>query len=76
MKIPKKIGKREFIQHTSKYIKCVEEHGIQLLITHHNQPGLILLKIKRKTLKDLQGSIVVKINGDINEPVLPGYEEW
>lgn len=76
MKPEKKIGKREFIQHTSKYIKWVEEHGIQLIITHHNQPGLILIKIKCKSLKDLAGKVNVKIHGDINEPVLPGFDAW
>jgi len=76
MQITKKIGKREFIQHTSKYIKWVEEHGSQLVITHHNHPGLVLAKIKLKSLKDLRGSVSVKVHGDINESVLPGYDEW
>ena len=72
----KKVGKREFIQHTSKYIKWVEEHGTQLVITHHNHPGLVLTKIKLKSLKDLRGSISIIVYGDINEHVLPGYDEW
>lgn len=76
MQISKTIGKREFIQHTSKYIKWVEEHGSQLVITHHNQPDLVLAKIKLKSLKDLRGTVKIKIHGDINEPVLPGYDEW
>ena len=37
----KTIGKREFIQHTSKYIKWVEEYGSELVITHQNRPDLI-----------------------------------
>lgn len=76
MQMTKTIGKRDFIQHTSKYIKWVEEHGSQLVITHHNNPGLVLTKIKRKSLKDLRGLISVTVHGDINEPVLPGYDEW
>lgn len=72
----KAIGKREFIQHTSKYIKWVEEHGAQLVITHHSHPGLVLTKVKVKSLKDLRGTVQVKIQGDINEPILPGYDEW
>lgn len=76
MQNSKTIGKREFIQHTSKYIKWVEERGIQLIITHHNHPGLILSKIKLKSLKDLRGFANVKVHGDINEPILPGYDEW
>ena len=72
----KTIGKREFIQHTSKYIKWVEEHGSALIITHHNHPGLVLTKAKFKSLKDLRGSVSVKVYGDITEPVLPGYDEW
>lgn len=76
MQTSKTIGKREFIQHTSKYIKWVEEHGSPLIITHHNHPGLVLTKAKLKSLKDLRGSVNVKVSGDINEPVLPGYDEW
>jgi hypothetical protein len=72
----KTIGKREFIQHTSKYIKWVEEHGSQLIITHHNQPDLVLTKVRFKSLKDLRGSVNVTVKGDINDPVLPGYDEW
>lgn len=76
MQFPKAVGKREFIQHTSKYIKWVEEHDSELVITHQNRPDLILTKIKLKTLKDLRGSVNIKVYGDINEPVLPGYDEW
>ena len=72
----KHIGKREFIQHTSKYIKWVEEQGHEIVITHHNRPDLILSKIKLKSLHDLRGSVQVIIHGDINEPILPGYDQW
>ncbi len=72
----KTVGKREFIQHTSKYIKWVEEHGSSLIITHHNHPGLVLMKTKLTSLKDLRGSVHIKVHGDINDPVLPGYDEW
>lgn len=71
----KTVGKREFIQHTSKYLKLVEGQGTELIITHQNQPDLLITKIKVKTLKDLRG-LTVKVHGDINEPVLPGFEEW
>ncbi len=76
MSISKTVGKREFIQHTSKYIKWVEEHGAEIVITHHNHPSLILKKIKLKSLKDLRGSVNIKVHGDINQPVLQGYNEW
>ena len=72
----KSIGKREFIQHTSKYIKYVEENGCDLVITHQNVPDLMLTKIKQRSIKDLQGSYEVNVHGDINEHVLPGYDEW
>jgi hypothetical protein len=75
MSLTKTIGKREFIQHTSKYIKWVEEHHVSLVITHHNQPGLMLTRIKHKSIKDLQGSVTIKIHGDINDPVLPSYDD-
>jgi antitoxin (DNA-binding transcriptional repressor) of toxin-antitoxin stability system len=76
MRYSKTIGKRDFIQHTSKYIKWVEEHGTDLVITHHNRPDLILSKIKPKSLKDLRGIVTIKIHGDVNESVLQGYDEW
>jgi carbamate kinase len=72
----KTIGKREFIQHTSKYIKLVEAEGQDLVITHHNQPDLVLSKIKLTSFHDLRGSVKIKIHGDINESILPGYEQW
>lgn len=72
----KSIGKREFIQHTSKYIKLVEEQGQEIVITHHNRPDLVLSKIKLSSLHDLRGSVKVKIYADINESILPGYEQW
>lgn len=72
----KTIGKREFIQHTSKYIKLVEELGHEIVITHHNRPDLVLSKIKLKSPQDLRGSVKIKIHGDINESILPGYEQW
>lgn len=76
MSLQKTIGKREFIQHTSKYIKWVEENGCDLVITHQSRPDLLLTKIKIKSFKDLRGLVVIKIHGDINDQVLPGYDEW
>ena len=70
------IGKREFIQHTSKYLKWVEKKNQPLVITHQNKPDLILKKIHPKTLKDLRQILKIKIYGDINEPVLLGYDRW
>lgn len=72
----KAIGKREFIQHTSKYIKLVEEQGQELVITHHNRPDLVLSKIKLKSFQDLRGSVMIKIHGNINESILPEYDQW
>ena len=71
----RKVGKREFIQHTSKYLKMIEKRGGELVITHQNEPDLLITKIQCKSLKDFRG-LVVNVIGDINEPVLPGFEEW
>lgn len=76
MSQPMSIGKREFIQHTSKYIKMVEENGQSLIITHHHQPELVLSRIQSNSIKDLRGSVTIEIVSDINEHVLPGYDEW
>lgn len=72
----KMVGKREFIQHTSKYLKMVEENGQDLIITHQNVPDLILSKVKPVTFSKLKGLTTIKIHGDINDPILPGYDEW
>lgn len=72
----KTIGKREFIQHTSKYLKLVEEQGQELVITHHNRPELVLSKIKITSIHDLSGSVDVVIHEDINEHILPEYDKW
>ena len=72
----KKVGKREFIQHTSKYLKWVEENNSDLVITHLNHPALILAKIKMNTISDLSNKYEVEVKEDINEHVLPGYDEW
>lgn len=71
----KTVGKREFIQHTSKYLKWVEE-GNDLIITHHNKPDFVLAKVKLLTFSQMRGFADIKIVGDINEPILPGYDEW
>lgn len=70
------IGKPEFIQHTSQYLKQAELQG-GLVITHQNKPAFKLIPIKGKTTKDLRGLIpYVKIKGDINDPILPGFDQW
>ena len=76
MNTSKKVCKREFIQHTIKYLKWVEEQNEELIITHHNEPDLVIMKIKQKSFEDLRGFTEIKIHGDINEHVLPGYDEW
>ena len=69
------IGKREFIQHTSKYLRLAANQ--EVVITHHDRPCLKLVPIHPKTIADLAGLVKeVKIVGDINEPILPGYKEW
>lgn len=76
MPASKTVGKREFIQHTSKYLKWAEEHNSSIVLTHHDRPDFLLSKIQGNSLKDLQGSVNIKVHGDINESILPGYEEW
>lgn len=71
----KSVGKREFIQHTSRYLKLVEKQGGELVITHQNEPDLLLKKITHKSFKDLRG-LVIEVHGDVNAPVLTGFEEW
>ena len=70
------IGKRGFIQNTSKYLKLAEEAN-GLIITHNGKPVLFLKPLKSRTVDDLKGfSETVSITGDINDPILPGFDEW
>ncbi len=76
MKRKNMIGKRDFIQHTSRYLKRAEMQG-DLIITHQGEPMLQLTRIEKKTIKSLRGLIsYIQIHGDINEPILMGYEKW
>jgi hypothetical protein len=70
------VGKREFIQHTSKYLKWASEQNTELIITHQNKPDLILTKIKSKSIKDMAGFAKIKVIGDINDTVLPEINQW
>lgn len=68
------IGKREFIQHTSRYIKMAEQE--ELIITHQGKPCLKLISLKSNSLRDLKKLVNAKVIGDINEHVLSGYDQW
>lgn len=69
------VGKREFIQHTSKYLGLAESR--EVIITHHNKPCLKIVPVHPKTISDLAGILEnIKIIGDINDPILPGYDQW
>lgn len=71
-----KVGKREFIHNTSRYLKKAEENG-EIIITHQGKPCLKLVSIPVKTWRDLAGSAPnVTWTGDLNEPILPGYDTW
>ena len=71
------VGKREFLLHTSKYLKIVENKGENVVINHHNKPVLKIIPFKPKKIKDLSGLIThLKIKGDINDHVLPGFDLW
>lgn len=72
-----RVGKQEFTLHTSKYIKKAEKNGEEIIITCKNRPTLKLISIKPKKITDLFGTISkYKVNGDINDPIFPGYDEW
>ena len=48
----------------------IKSHGKRKFIQRSN------IKIKPKSLKDLRLSVNVKVHGDINEHVLPGFDKW
>ena len=71
------VGKREFTLHTSRYLKYVEKTGRELTITHQNHPSLKLVPMKPRSIRDLAGTIRrMVIKGDMNDPVLKGFNEW
>lgn len=70
------IGKKEFIHHTSKYLKMAEA-GEELVITHRNEPCLYLVPVKKKSVHGLRALLKnVKLHEDINTPVIKGFDEW
>ena len=72
----KKVTTHEFVQHTSQYLKMSEKGGC-VIITYHGHPKFVLTLIKEKTIHSLQGLLDnVKVEGDINDPILPGYDKW
>lgn len=76
MKPVSSVGKRDFIQHTSQYLKKAETNGM-LIITHQNKAVLKLIRIEDKGIQDLRGTITfIKISGDINEPEFLEYDKW
>lgn len=76
MKPINSVGKRDFIQHTSQYLKKAEKNGV-IIITHQNKAVLKLIRIEEKSIHDLKGTITsLKISGDINEPEFLEYDKW
>lgn len=66
-----RVPKREFIQHTSRYLKVANNQ--EIIITHYGEPCLRLTTISKKNrARDLSGKILILIKeDDINTPVLP-----
>ena len=63
------VGKREFIQHTSKYLGLAGSR--EVIITHHNKACLKIVPLHPRTISDLAGILKnIKIIGDVNAPVL------
>ena len=76
MRALKKVTTHEFVQHTSHYLK-MSEKGEYVIITYHGHPKFVLTLIKEKTIHHLRGLLDnVQVEGDINEPILPGYDKW
>lgn len=73
----KTVGKREFLMHSSKYLKEVEVQGHEITITHQNEPTLKLVPVKPKTIHDLRGLITTPVSmTELNKPVLPSFDKW
>ena len=71
------IGKREFLQHASQYLSKIEASGGELVITHHNQPRLKIVQLKKKSISDLRGLIELKSpKKDLHQKVFPPIDKW
>lgn len=71
------IGKRDFLHHASQYLKGVEATGTVLVITTRGVPSLQISPVKKKSISNLRGLIKEKVDQDqINEPILPGFDQW
>lgn len=76
MNKPAIIRKRDFIQHTSRYLKLAEAEG-KIIITHHNKPTLEVKMLKPKSIRELKGLIKeIDDQNDITDQELLGYDEW
>jgi len=71
------IGKRDFLHHASQYLKEVETQGKVLVISTRGVPSLQISAVKRKKISNLRGLIKGKVDQElINEPILPGMDQW
>lgn len=71
------IGKRDFLHHASQYLKEVETQGKVLVISTRGVPSLQISPVKKKKVSNLRGLIKGKLDQDkINEPILPGFDQW
>ncbi|MBF0492158.1 MAG: type II toxin-antitoxin system prevent-host-death family antitoxin [Deltaproteobacteria bacterium] len=70
------VGKREFLQHASKYLNKAKD-GEEIVITHRNKPELKLVPVRKKSILNLRGKMDIKVlKGDINDPVFPPFDQW
>jgi len=74
MKVAKGILKSKMLE----YFRDVEKSGEELIVTDNGKPVLKVVPYKKKSLPDdifadLRGKM--KVNGDINEPVI-NFKEW
>lgn len=73
----KTTGKRAFTLKTSRFLKQVEKTKEPLVITDRGEPVLILEVFRKEKIENLAGFIKdVKVKGDINDPILPPFNEW
>ncbi len=77
MNTAKTVGKREFSNHTSKYLTLVQKSGQEITITERNQPVLRLVPIEKKTFASLRGLFSGPIDMDeLNKPEFPPFDKW
>lgn len=71
------VGKREFLLHSNRYLKVVEEKKQEIIVTYRNKPVLKIVPVSKTPLDELRGLIRhIEFEEDVTEPIFEGFDKW